>query len=188
MAAGAVLAAVAIGGNVVLYTSLDDRVEVLQLARDVRAGEVVRPGDLRVVEADLDPTVPVVRAGDVDRVVDRFARTYLPAGSLVTDGLVQSEPLVAEGASVVAVDVPATLLPAGLTTRSQVLLVVPVPGGEPVVTPGRVVRRPDLEGDGTAMSVEVPRDVAARVAAADGVRVVLVEPGIDTATEAGAAG
>lgn len=183
------LAAVAIGGNVLLYTSLDDKTEVLQLVRDVRAGEVVTDADIRVVEVDLDPTVPSVAADDVGLVVNQYARVYLPAGSLVVDQLVQPTPLVSDGAGVVAVEVRSTQLPAGLTTRSQVLLVI-VPEGdaEPFVTTGRVVRHSGADDLAAALSVEVAVADAPRVAAADDVRVVLIEAGIDQATEQGAGG
>ena len=192
IALGAVLAAIAIGGNVLLYTALDDKTEVLQLVRDVRAGETVTSDDLRIVEVDLDPTVPAVAASDIGLVVNRYARVYLPSGSLVFDQLVQSEPLVSEGAGVVAVEVRSTRVPAGLSTRSQVLLVVVSDGGDdPVVTTGRVVRHGGEStdaGGATALSVEVAVADAPLVAAADDVRVVLVEGGIDTATERGASG
>jgi hypothetical protein len=184
LAAGAILAAMAIGGNILLYASLDDRTEVLQLVRNVRAGETVTSDDLRIVEVHLDPTVPAVAADDIALVVNRYARVYLPSGTLIFDELVQSTPLVSDGAGVVAVEIRATRIPAGLSTRSQVLLVVVEEGAsELFVTEGRVVRR-GAEGDeGGALSVEVAVDDAPRVAAADDVRVVLVEPGIDPATE-----
>jgi SAF domain len=189
IAAGAILAAIAIGGNVLLYASLDDQTEVLQLVRNVRAGEVVTSDDLRVVEVDLDPTVPAVAAADIGLVVNRYARVYLPSGTLIFDQLVQSTPLVSDGAGVVAVEITATRLPAGLSTRSQVMLVVIESGSDELfVTDGRVVQRGADGVDGGAISVEVAVADAPRVAAADDVRVVLVEPGIDPATEAGAAG
>ncbi|MDW3214909.1 MAG: SAF domain-containing protein [Ilumatobacteraceae bacterium] len=189
LAAGAILAAIAIGGNVLLYASLDDQTEVLQLVRNVRAGEVVTSEDLRIVEVDLDPTVPSVAAGDIGLVVNRYARVYLPSGTLIFDQLVQSTPLVSDGAGVVAVEIRATRLPSGLSTRSQVLLVV-VEGGsdELFVTEGRVVRRGTDGDEGGALSVEVAVADAPRVAAADDVRVVLIEPGVDPATERGANG
>jgi SAF domain len=191
IAAGAVLAAFAIGGNVLLYTSLDDKTEVLQLVRDVRAGEVVTGADLRVVEVDLDPTVPAVAADDLGLVVNRYARVFLPAGSLIFDQLVQPTPLVTEGAGVVAVEVRPSQIPAGVTTRSQVLLVI-VPDGDAdlFVANGRVVRHggSDEGGGVAALSVEVAVDDAPLVAAADDVRVVLVEAGIDPATEQGVDG
>lgn len=192
IAAGAVLAAIAVGGNVLLYTSLDDQTEVLQLVRDVRAGEIVTSEDLRIVEVELDSTVPVVPAENIALVVNQYARVYLPSGSLIFDQLVQSFPLVSEGAGVVAVEIRPTQVPAGLTTRSRVLLVV-VPEGdaELFVTEGRVVRHgvgDASEATSAALSVEVSVEDAPAVAAADDVRVVLVEAGVDAATEQAAGG
>ena len=184
IAAGAALAAVAIGGNVLLYTSLDDKTEVLQLVNNVRAGERVTSADLRIVEVDLDPTVPSVEAGDIALVVNQFARVFLPSGSLIYPSIVQSEPLVSDGAGVVAVQVTPTLQPAGLTTRSRVLLVIG--SGEELRTiPARVVRLGSTDSAGS-LSVEVAIDDGPTVAAAGDVRLVLVEPGTDPATEAGA--
>lgn len=189
VAAGAILAAIAIGGNVLLYASLDNQTEVLQLVRNVRAGEVVTSDDLRIVEVDLDPTVPAVAAEDIGLVVNRYARVYLPSGTLIFDQLVQSTPLVSDGAGVVAVEITATRLPAGLSTRSQVMLVVAESGADELfVTEGRIVRRGTDGADGGAISVEVAVADAPRVAAADDVRVVLIEPGIDPATEQGTTG
>ena len=191
IAVGVVLAAVAIGGNVLLYASLDDRTEVLQLARDVRAGEVVTSEDLRIVEVDLDPTVPAVPSDDVALVVNRYARVFLPSGSLIFDQLVQPSPLVPDGAGGVSVEVRPTQVPAGLTTRSRVLLVVvPVGDGELFVTDGRVVRHTGDAAEGTtaALSVEVAVAEAPAVAAADDVRVVLLEPGVAVAPEQGSGG
>lgn len=191
IAAGAVLAAIAIGGNVLLYASLADQTEVLQLVRDVRAGELVTTNDLRVVEVDLDDTVPAVAADDIALVVDQYARVFLPSGSLIDDQLVQADPLVSDGAGVVAVEIRPTQVPAGLVTRSRVLLVV-VPDGDAdaFVAEGRVVRHAGDSTDGGAasLSVEVAVADAPLVAAADDVRVVLVEPGVDAATEQGAGG
>lgn len=192
IAAGAVLAAIAIGGNVLLYTSLDDKTEVLQLVRNVRAGEIVTSEDLAIVEVELDPTVPAVEAADIGRVVNQYARVYLPSGSLIFDQLVQSSPLVSDGAGVVSVEIRPTRVPSGLTTRSQVLLVVvPEGDGDLFVTTGRVVRHGGDATDGSgvaALSVEVTVADAPAVAAANDVRVVLIEAGIDVATEQGGGG
>jgi len=191
IAVGSVLAAIAIGGNALLYASLADKTEVLQLVRNVSAGETVTSEDLRVVEVDLDATVPAVAAEDIGLVVDQYARVYLPSGSLISDQLVQSSPLVSDGAGVVSVEIRPTQVPAGLSTRSRVQLVI-VPGGDaaPFVVDGRVVHHAGDASDGTtaSLSVEVAVGEAATVAAADDVRVVLVEPGVDAATEQGSGG
>lgn len=181
IAGGAALAAVAIGGNVLAYSSLDDRTEVLQVVTDVRAGEPVTAEHLRIVEVDLDPTVPVVLAADLGLVAGQHARVHIVSGTLLSPVLVQPGPLVDVGAAVVAIELRPSLVPDGLRERSQVELIA-VSGDEELRTTGRAVTRPG-EVDGVSgvvtMSVEVERDVAAAVAAAEEVRVVLVDPGLD---------
>lgn len=180
IAAGVVLAAVAIGGNVLLYTSLDDKTSVLQLTNNIRAGEQVTVADLRTVEVDLDPTVPVVEAEDISLVLNQYATTYIASGSLLFEGLVQPRPLVADGAGVVAVEISASRLPSGVLERSRVVVVV-VDGDELTQTEARVVsigRNADGDNSGS-LTVEVPIADAAAVAAAGDVRIVLVDPAND---------
>lgn len=187
IAAGAALAAAAVGGNVLVYSSLDDRADVVQVVRDVRAGELITSDDVRIVAADLDATVPAVSADEIGRVVNRYARVHIAAGTLVSDVLVQSTPLVGPGAGVVAVEIRPTRIPTGLTERSQVQLIVA--GGEagPLVTTGRVVssrEATDTVSGVTTLSIEVSGDDAPIVAAADDVRIVLIDPGRDPALDA----
>ncbi len=189
IALGAAMAAVAIGGNVLVYASISKTTEVLQIVRNVRAGEVITSDDLRVVEADLDPTVPIVTPQQIGLVVNQYARVYIASGSLIAAQLVQPTPLVAAGASVVAIEIRATRVPSELRERSRVMLVV-VPAGsddEPFVTTGRVVARGTAESiTGVfGLSVEVPEADAAVVAASDDVRVVVLDPGADPAMESG---
>jgi hypothetical protein len=189
IALGAALAAVAIGGNVLVYSSLDDKTEVLQVVRNVRAGEMITSSDLRVVEVDVDPTVPTVAANQVGLVVGQYARVYITSGSLMVSQLVQPNPLVAAGASVVAVEIRPTRVPSGLRERSRVMIVVlPSNSDEDVfVTTGRVVARGDDADNVTGvfgLSIEVPEAAASRVAAGDDVRVVVLDPGADPASEA----
>ena len=190
VAAGAALAAVAIGGNVLVYSSLDDKTEVLQVVRNVRAGEVVTGDDLRVVEVDLDPTVPVVEADQIGLVVNQYARVYIASGSLMVQQLVQPNPLVTAGAGVVAVEIRPTRVPSGLRERSQVMIVVvPENNDEQLfVTTGRVVARGNESDTVTGLfglSVEVAEADAPRVAAGNDVRIVVLDPGRDAATEQG---
>lgn len=186
-AAGAVLAAIGIGGNVLLYTSLDDTTEVVQAVTTIRQGEQIGPSDLRVVEVEIDGSVPVVPAAQLDQLVGQYARTYIGAGTLMIDVMVQATPLVTPGQGVVAVEIRPTQVPRDLRERSQVLIVV-VPDDDtepPFVTTGRVVDRGDADdgGDVVSLSVEVSQADAPRVAAGDDVRVVLLDPGVDPATE-----
>jgi hypothetical protein len=194
VAAGTVLAAVAVGGNVLLYTSLDDRTEVLQVVADIRAGEVVTVDDLRVVEADLAPTVPAVPADDLALVADQFARVHIASGTLLAPVLVQPTPLVGRESAVVAIELRPTLVPDGIRERSLLELIVTsaesgADGG--FHTTGRAVTRP-VEVDGVSgvvsMSVEVAIADAATVAAGDEHRIVLLEPGVDPAYDDGSGG
>ncbi len=186
IASGAALAAVAIGGNVLVYSSLDDTTEVLQVVDNIRAGEVVTSNDLRIVEVDLDPTVPVVRADEIGLVINRYARTYIASGTLIAPQLVQSTPLVSPGSSVVAIEVRPTDIPANLRERSRVRLVVRSDDGDDFSAEGRVVARGDSSDSVTgvfALSVEVPDDSAATLVAADEIGVILLDPAADGAID-----
>lgn len=192
IAGGVALAAVAVGGNVVIYSSLDDTTEVVQVVDNIRAGELVTSDDLRIVEVDLDATVPVVEAGEIGLVVDQYARTFIASGTLIVPQLVQSTPLVSPGFSVVAIEVRPTEVPANLRERSRVRLVVRDGDGETFGTDGRVVARGDSSDSVTgvfALSVEVPADAAATLIGSDDVGVILLDPvgdgGVDPATEPG---
>jgi hypothetical protein len=189
VAGGAALVAVAIGGNVLVYSSLDDRDSVLQVVRDVSAGEQLTTDDVRPIDVDADDTLSAVRSDQLSTIVGQYAKVRLVSGSLVVAEALQSTSLVSPGSAIVAIQVPEGALPIGLRERSQVQLVVPVEGdgptgAAPTVVIGRVVGLPSapLNATGTlSLSVEVAQQVAASVVASDDVRVVLVEPGIDDA-------
>jgi hypothetical protein len=177
---GVALVLAAVGGNVLAYSSLDHRSGVIQVVTDIRAGESVTADALRVVEADLDPAVPAVLADELDQVVGQYARVHIASGSLLAPVLVQPTPLVAEDSAVVAVEVRPTLVPTGVRERSAVVLIVPTTGDVPTFRAlGRVVTRPTTVDAVTGlltMSVEVATADAEPLAAADDIRVVLVEP------------
>ena len=185
IAAGVALVAAAIGINIVVYTSLDGRAPVVQVTRDVPAGELITPDMLRTVEADLDGSVDVVAGENLHQVIGRYARVRLVSGALVTARSLQSAPLLGDGTAVLAISVPHGALPIGLRERSAVQLVLPADDGEAVRTlDGRVVGLPSTpEGAiGTqSLSIEVAALDAPTIAAADDVRVVLVEPQPDPA-------
>jgi hypothetical protein len=187
IAIGAGLVVAGVLGNVVAYTSLDRRIEVLQLVTDVRAGSVVTAADLRVVAVDVDPTVPVTAAADLASIVDHHAKVHLVAGTLVSPVLVQAEPLLAPGTAVVAIEIRPTLVPTGVRERSSIELIVAPDGNSDegrFRAAGRVVTRPS-EVDGVtglvSMSVETDPEAAVLVAAADDVRIVLLDPDADPA-------
>jgi hypothetical protein len=184
---GVILAAGAVGGNVLVYAGLDQKTEAIQVVRDVPAGDIVRAEDLRVVEVDVDATVPTVSPDALGSVVNQYARVHIASGSLMVGVFVQPTPLVTLGQGVVAVELRPTQVPAGLRERSRVELVVASNDADAdFVTEGRVVARQEPDGDErVALSVEVGELDAAIVAAADDVRVVLLDPAADPAYDAG---
>lgn len=190
IAGGVFLAALAVGGNLLVYASLDHKVEVLQVVRDIPAGQVVTADDLRVVSVDVDATVPTVAPADIGRVANQYARVHIAAGTLMVPVLVQPSPLVTRGQGVVAVEIRPSHVPAGLRERSRVMLVVVNHDGSTgLVTEGRVVARGDAtesSGSVLALSLEVREQDAAALAAADDVRVALLDPAADPALESGA--
>ena len=191
VAAGVALAAIAIGGNLWVYSNLDSAEPVVQAVRDIPAGEQISTDMLRTVDVDADSTVNLIAADRVESLVGTYAKVRLVAGSLVTAEAFQATPLITSGASVVAIQVAEGALPIGLRERVPVLLVVPADRSSAEVSivsiAGRVVGLPSDTSSALglqSLSVEVAAADAAAVAAADDVRVVLVEPSEDPATAA----
>lgn len=188
IAAGVAIAAVAVAGNVLVYSGLDADEAVVQVVRDVPAGERITPDMVRPVDVDVDDSVAVVPAARMDSVVGRYAKVRLVAGALVTEPALQTQPLVTAGTSVVAIQVAEGSLPVGLRERAPLEIVIPSDpndaAGLPLTVEARVVALPITPGSaiGTqSLSVEVAAGEAATVAAAERVRVVLVEPWSDPA-------
>lgn len=182
IAAGIAIAAVAVLANVVIYTSLSDTTEVVQFVDNVRAGERIASTDVRLVEFDGDVAgADLVTADQLGSIVDQYARTFIPSGSLASVYVVQPDPLVTPGAAVVAVAPADGLVPTGITERSRIRLVLPDGGA----VEGRVVSiERDDAGGARSLSVEVAEPDAAIVAGGDGdVAVALLDPQIDPATE-----
>jgi hypothetical protein len=189
IAAGVALAAVAIGGNLLIYSSLQSAEPVVQAVRDVAAGEQLTIDMFRTVDVDADSTVNLIDGDRLDSLVGSYAKVRLVAGSLVTAESLQALPLVSPGTSVVAIQVTEGSLPIGLRERVAVLLVVPADrateGAGITSIAGRVVGLPIDTASALglqSLSVEVATSDAATIAAADDVRVVLVEPSDDPAS------
>jgi len=183
IAAGVAIAAVAVGGNVLLYSSLNDSTEVVQFVSNISAGDLIGSDDVRVIEIDGDPgTANLVTADQIGSVVNRYARTFIPSGSLASVYLVQADPLVSPGSAVVAIAPTDRLVPTGLTERSRVRLVIGDDGA--TLVDARVVSVGDDDGDGVeTLSVEVAEGDAPSVAAAGDLSVILLDPEVDPATE-----
>lgn len=186
LAVGLLLAALAVVANLLVYSNVSQRRPVLQVVRDVPAGSLIGPDDIREVEVAADPTVRVLDAEQRQMVVGSYARVRLVSGSLVVAEALQTGPLVAPGAAVIAVQVPDGALPVGVRERSRVRLVVPPPRNDdeagPVEVDGWVVGLPSSPQSVTgrlSLSVEVAEADATRVVTGDDVRVVLLDPAGD---------
>ncbi len=198
IALGTALIAVAVAGNALVYTSLNDAEPVVQVVRDVPAGTQITGDMLRQVDATVDSSVNVIAGEQLDSVVGNYAKVRLVSGSLVTEQSVQPDPLVSSGSAIVAIQVADGAVPVGLRERVPVELVLPGTTrtdtvGEvapPLVVPGRIVGLPTETSDalGTlSLSVEVAGVDGPTVAAADDVRVVLLSPSADPAAQRQAA-
>ena len=176
IAAGVALGAAAIGGNLLVYASLDRKTPVVQAILDIPAGTEITTDMLRTVEVELDESVQAVPGDQLPIVPGHYAKVRIVAGSLVVAPALQSTPLVADGAAVIAVELAPGLVPTGVRERSLVELVYLRDGIETVVG-GRVVGLPeDSEGGQVSLSVEVANADAPGVATAADVRVVLLSP------------
>jgi hypothetical protein len=189
MAVGTLLSLVAIGVVLFVFSTTDKRIAVLQVVHDIPAGTQLSAADLRPIELTNDPSLAVIKYTDLSSVVGLYAKVRIVPGGLLALGLLQTAPLVAAGAAVVAVSIPSGELPAGLRERSQVQVVIPATGDkappEPVL--GRVVGLPVTPDSATgqmSVSLEVAAADAVVVASAERVRVVLLDPGVDPAASA----
>ncbi|MEO8265581.1 MAG: SAF domain-containing protein [Ilumatobacteraceae bacterium] len=184
IAVGTLLSLVSAGAVLLVFSTADKRVAVLQVVRDLPAGAQIAAADVRPIELSTDPSLAVIKATDIGGVVGQYAKVRIITGGLLAAGLLQPEALVAPGSAVIAVTIPAGELPAGLRERSQVQIVIPViDGGTPSLpVVGRVVglpEAPDAVTGQLSISFEVAAADAVVVAGATRVRVVLLDPGVD---------
>ena len=197
MIGGLSLLGVALLANLAVYRQLDSRHSVLQVTRDIPAGERITLDDLRVVKVSADSTVRKLDAVDEASVVGEYARVRIISGSLIVREALQPTPLVGVGSSVLAITIPNGQVPVGLRERSRVQIVVPATNGTPVLDPttglpipakiieGRVVGLPTAPPGAVnvvSISLELAVADASVVAQADKVRIVLLDPGVDPAT------
>ena len=186
IAIGTLLSLTAVGIVLLVFSTADRRVAVLQVVRDLPAGSQIGADDVRSIELSVDPSLAVVKTVDLAGVIGEFTKVRIVGGGLLAPGLLQAKPLVAAGSAVVAVTIPSGELPAGLRERSQVQIVIPAVGDDIQVAPvvGRVVglpAAPDSVTGEMSVSFEVAVADAVTVASATRVRVVLLDPGTDPA-------
>lgn len=137
VAIGVALVAVAVAGNVVIYSEAAATTTVAQLIRDVPAGETVDADDIRWIDLGLvEPTVRVVEPATWPSLQGTYAKTRLVSGSLLVADSLQSRPLLTPGTAIVAITVDRGLLPAGLREQSLVEVVLTLDAPPWSATPG----------------------------------------------------
>jgi hypothetical protein len=180
VAAGVLAIVLSALGSATLFRALGPAQEHLVLARDVPAGAALVPADLAVVRLAVPPGLAAVPAGELDRVLARYAAVPLAAGSLLTAGALTAEAVPAPGEQLVAVPLPRDGLPGGtLRPGAPVLLVATNERSDdpPRTFPARVHDVVDAGGRGgglVASVVVAERDGAAVASLAAGGRLAVV--------------
>ncbi|MFJ8015014.1 SAF domain-containing protein [Streptomyces sp. NPDC096339] len=150
-----------------------NRVAVIALAHDVKAGEVVKAGDLVAAEVAPDPAlkpVPVTRSQDI---VGKRAAADLPKGTLITGASVTEGANVAKGRDTVGVLAKPGQLPAQHLRAGDAVVVVYTPqdsadakSGQKPATPDSIsavvvaVSAPDANGAQVVDVAVAPTDSA----------------------------
>jgi len=156
------------------YTSITSTQEVVAVRTAVERGQVIDREDLLTVRIGLDPALRPVPGSEINSLVGARAATDLPAGGLVTRDAVTSAVLPKTGQSVVGVALPASLMPGEPLRPGDVVRIVATPGEQGEVAASGKQRTitatvvglfPDEEKGLTVVSVQVPYDQAAEVAA-----------------------
>jgi flagella basal body P-ring formation protein FlgA len=155
------------------YTSVTTAQEVVAVRSTVPRGALIDREDLVTVRIGVDPALNPIPAAQLDGVVGRRAAMDLPAGGLVTQGSITATVVPARDMSVVGVAVPAALLPGEPLRAGDQVRVVATPGQQGEVTDDEqrsitamvVGVYPDADSGQTVVSVQVPYDQAAELAA-----------------------
>ncbi|MFI1400939.1 SAF domain-containing protein [Streptomyces sp. NPDC020681] len=147
--AAALIAAGGVGGFVA-WQETGQRTEVLAVARDVPAGDVIEEADLTEAAVSMDPVLKPLRIGERDTVVGKRAAVTLVPGTLLSRGQVTDRALVEPGEQLVGIGFKSGQLPATRLSAGDRVLMVFTAGD-------------DAPGEKAGTSAEPPRTVSARV-------------------------
>ncbi len=118
--------------------------EVVAARADVQRGQLITAEDLTTVRVTLDPSLRTVPGANLKSLVGQRAATDLAAGTLISPQQVSDGLLPPHGMSVVAVPVPAGLVPT-----------VPIHAGDTV----RLVQTPEPAGSVTGKPLTITAEV-----------------------------
>ena len=174
----------------IAYQGSGNRTPVLTIVRDVPAGTQLSASDVGVARVSVDASLPTMPESQRGNVVGQYAKTRLLRGSILNPGALQSSSLLDKNNAVIAVQLSRGSLPTGLRELSRVWLVLTASGGaNSTVVAATVAALPDelASSDAVSLSLEVALDDAPKVATADKVAVLLIDPLADTAPPAAVA-
>ena len=124
---GALLVLACAVGFVLWSLTIGGRAAVLALARPVSVGQVLTAADLREVSITTDPGVSTMIASQASVVIGRSVATSLPAGSLLSPGVLGAALVPGPGQAIAALALKAGAFPVELAPGARVAVVV-VPG------------------------------------------------------------
>jgi hypothetical protein len=106
-----------------LYSSADDRMQVVALRTRVPAGQAITERDLTTVEVPAASTLTTVPADQASTLVGQVALSTLEPGMLLAPSLVAAQPLVPTGTSVIGATLKPGQYPVGLRVGDRVRIV-----------------------------------------------------------------
>lgn len=120
---GVLLVVAGAAGVLITVGQVGQRSPVLVLARPVVVGQVLAAGDLRVVEVSADPGIDVVAADRTREVVGRPVGYSLPAGMVLSRGVLGAPQTPPSGQGVVALAAEPGQFPPQLTAGTTVSII-----------------------------------------------------------------
>jgi len=165
LALGAAL--VVLAGVLVAWalTRAADRVQVVQFAQSVKAGDVIQADDLTLTGVAYDGAVQgLVPEASLDALLGRVAAVDIPAGSLVQGGMWRDAPALTTGEQAVGALLKVGTFPTGLTRGDAAIAAPTDPTSESAPIPVRLIDA-QFDADGSfAVTLAVPAESAVVVA------------------------
>jgi hypothetical protein len=106
-----------------LYARAGHRQQVIALAHDVKAGQVIERSDLRAVGIASDSSIKTVALASAPSIIGKAANTNLTAGSVLSPDSVNAAAPLPEGQAIVGASMKPGQYPTGLRTGDRVLVV-----------------------------------------------------------------
>lgn len=151
--AGILLVVLSALGGVVLFTSNDDRTEVLVAATDLEPGAEIASEDLRIERVALDAGVRSIPAAEAASLVGRHATGRVPAGTMLAPAMFATDVPLGPGEVVVGASLDPGEAPLALLEVGAAVELLDVTVAEPGAAEGSPEAATSL-GTGTVWAVE----------------------------------